>query len=88
MKKLTLIIIFIGSHIIFIFLQIHKHSLFIKNSYQRQKNETVQESLLQKKQELLHNLHVLKEQSRVKQFAHENLDMDTVTLRQLKKIPS
>lgn len=86
MKKNTFITIFIAIHVVFIFLQIHKYSQIIKQSYQKQKNELQKNELIQKKQLLTHQLYAMKNRSIVKKFAQESLNMHPINLSQIKKL--
>ena len=86
MKRKIFIPLFIGTHILFIFLQIYKHSQVIKLSYKKQKNEADRQLLAQKKQDLTHQLYALKNRSAIKKFAMNHLNMKKITLKQIKKI--
>ena len=86
MKKSYFIIIFISTHIFFIFFQIHKHSRAIKLSYHKQKGEQKKERLSQKIQELTQRLYEKKERSSIKKFAKNTLNMRKIQLNQIKTI--
>lgn len=87
MKRSTFIAIFISTHLGFVFLHIHKHTQFVKQTYTKQKNERHLASLEVKKQQLLQELHMAKNHSRIKEFAKTNLNMAPVRLSQIKKVP-
>jgi len=87
MKKNYFITFFITAHIILIFLQVHKHTMFIKNSYNQQQCEKTLTLLQEKKQTLMQELYALKDRENIKKFAHEKLNMRTYALNQVKKIP-
>ena len=55
MKKNSFITIVITTHIILIFLQVHKHTLFIKNSYHQQQCEKKIAALTEKNRHLRKN---------------------------------
>lgn len=86
MKKNYFLILFIFAHIIFLFLQIHKYTLFIKNSYKQQQYEKKIVALTEKKQKLIQELYALKDRDNIKKYAHEKLHMHPYTLTQIKKI--
>lgn len=88
MKKNYFLALFISAHILFIFLQIHKYTLFIKNSYNQQQYEKKIVTLTEKKQQLTQELHALKDRERIKKYAHEKLNMHPYTLNQIKKLLS
>ena len=87
MKKNSFLTIFISAHIILIFLQIHKHTLFVKNNYQHQQCEKKLASLTEKKQILTQELHALKDRENIKKYAQEKLGMRPYALNQVKKLP-
>jgi len=86
MKRSYFIVVFISTHVFFIFFQIHKHSKIVKLSYQKQKNEQRKERLAQKIQELTQKLYAQKERSAIKKFAQEKLKMKKMKLSQIKKL--
>jgi hypothetical protein len=86
MKKPSFITFFITAHIIFIFLQVHKHTLFIKNNYHQQLSEKNIFVLQEKKQKLTQELHVLKDRDAIKKFAYEKLHMRPYALKQITKL--
>jgi len=87
MKRSPIIPLFIGVHLLCMVLQIYKHSLFVQASYTKQKYELARESLLQEKQQLTQELQVLKNRTSIKQFAQAKLHMDTLKLKQIKRLP-
>ena len=86
MKKKSFLTIFISAHIILIFLQIHKHTLFIKNSYNHQQCEKKLATLTEKKQTLTQELYALKDRENIKKYAQEKLNMRPYALNQVKKL--
>lgn len=86
MKRSTAIIIFIGTQLFLILLQIHKQSLVVRYSYTKQKYEQEKQELLNKKQELINSLYTLQNQQRIKEFATEKLGMKPVRLKQIKRL--
>ena len=86
MKKVAFISLFIITHITFIFLQIHKHMAFIKQSFAKQKNERLLESLHEKKQEIINQFYALKNRATIKTFAQQNLQMNPIHLHQIKRL--
>jgi hypothetical protein len=88
MKKISFLTTFISAHIILIFLQIHKHTLFVKNSYNQQQCEKKIVALRDKKQTLTQELHALKDRDNIKKYAQNKLNMRPYALNQVKKLPS
>ncbi len=86
MKRVSFISLFIFTHISFVFLQIHKHALFIKQSYHRQKNERLCQNLRTKKQDIAHQLHAFKNNQDIKAFAEDELKMVQLNVHQIKKM--
>ena len=87
MKKKSFITIFIAAHIVLIFLQVYKHTLFIKNGYKHQECEKKIALLKEKKQSLTQELYSLKDRNAIKQYAHDKLNMRPYALHQIKKLP-
>jgi len=87
MKKNTLITVIIIVHIVFVFLQIHKHTLSIKNNYQQQVYEKKIIQLKEQKQLLTQELHALKNRDAIKKFAYNTLNMRPYSLSQIQKLP-
>ena len=83
MQKRKFIILFIGTHIGFIFLQIHKQSYLVKLSYQKQKKEKLQQDILEKKKQLTQQWHMVQNRSAIKDFAQKQLGMKKVALNQI-----
>ena len=86
MKKNSFLTIFIFTHVTLIFLQIYKHTLFIKNSYNHQKYERKLIVLTEKKQNLTQKLYALKDREEIKQYAQNKLNMRPYALNQVKKL--
>lgn len=86
MNKKLFITTIIGTHIIFVMLHIHTYSRIIKQSYQKQKNEQLRLTLTHKKQQLTQQLYLLKEQVAIKQFALEQLHLEPINLKQVRKL--
>ena len=86
MKKGTFLTLFLGTHIAFVFLHIHKHMLFIKQSFRKQKNERELAQLVQAKQELTNRLYALQSRSTIKEFAHTELQLKPLSLAHIKRL--
>ncbi len=86
LKKPSFITLFITIHIILIFLQVHKHTLFIKNNYHQQQYEKQIIALTEKKQKLTQELYALKDREAIKKFAQNSLHMRPYKLRQIIKL--
>lgn len=87
MRKNMFIATFIVAHVIFIFLQIHKHAQFIKQSYRKQKNEKLHDKLRKEKDILTHQLHSLQRHGTIKSYAQNKLNMVPMHIRQIKRVP-
>lgn len=86
MKRSPIIPVFIGVHLVCIVLQIYKHSLLVQASYAKQKYELARASLLQEKQQFTQELQALKNRTAIKQYAEAKLHMDTLKLKQIKRL--
>jgi len=86
MKRSPIIPLFIGVHLLCMVLQIYKHSLLVQASYTKQKYELERESLLQKKQFLTQEFQAMKNRTSIKQYAQTKLHMDTLKLKQIKRL--
>lgn len=86
LKRNIFVILFISVNILFIFLQIHKQSTFIKLSYENQRLEKEKQQLVHKKEELTQKLYELQDPSEIKKFASNDLNMQKIKLNQIKKI--
>lgn len=86
MKRSPIIPVFIGVHLVCIVLQIYKHSLLVQASYAKQKYELARASLLQEKQQFTQELQALKNRTAIKQYAQTKLHMDTLKLKQIKRL--
>lgn len=87
MKKNYFISFFICTHVVLIFLQVHKHTLFVKNSYHQQQYEKKIALLAEKKQVLTQEIHAMKDRESIKQYACNKLKMRPYTLQQIQKLP-
>lgn len=86
MKKPHFAIIFLGAHVAFILLIIHKQNLFINLSYEKQKKEQLRTTLKEQKQQLLQQHYALSNHKDIKGFAHTQLTMEPITMAQVKKL--
>ena len=77
---------FVTVHLVFVFLQIHKHTQFIHESYRKQKNEKLYAKLLTEKDTLIHKIHTLQNKELIKQYAQTQLRMTALNLKQIKKV--
>ena len=86
MNRTFFISIFLATHLGFVFLQIHKHTQFVKQTFSRQKNERLLASLAVKKQQLTQELYIAKNHNAIQEFAKTNLNMAPVRLGQIKQV--
>lgn len=87
MKKITFIAVFLSTQVLLVFLQIYKHSQFIKTSYAQQTNEHRKEELMHSVQKLTHQLQTLKNSSTISTFA-KKLGMRNVKINQIHTLPN
>lgn len=80
--------LFITTQILFIFLQIHKHAQFIKQSFIKQKNERLKENLALAKLNREIELNKLKNQAHIKKIAQDKLHLKPIRLNQVKRLPN
>jgi cell division protein FtsL len=86
MKRSTFIFFFIACNIGMVLLQIQHHTNVVQQQYRKQRNDKLKEELLQKKAAALRSLYALKNPATIKQFATEELKMQTVSLQQIKTV--
>lgn len=82
-KKRTFISFFIGIHLMFVVLQIHKQSVFIGLSFEKQRLEKRMLELVEQKNQLAQELFILENKSEIKKFATNQLNMKQLTLSNL-----
>jgi uncharacterized membrane-anchored protein YhcB (DUF1043 family) len=83
MKKTTFIALFVGIHVTFVFLQIHKQSIFIGLSFEKQRLEKRKDELMEQKDQLSGQLYALNDQASIKHFALTQLNMKSLSLHNL-----
>lgn len=83
MKRFRFILLFIGTNIFFIFLQIHKSGKITQISYQNQSKQHELDKLTQKKEVLTHQLQAMKNPATIKKYAAEELKMKNISLQQI-----
>lgn len=86
MKRFSFLTLFIGAQICMIMLHVHKNNTRIAQTYLTQKKENLKNNLLIERQELIEQLYLISDRSRVKEFAEQELAMEPVQLKQIKKI--
>lgn len=85
MKKKTFIALFVSTHLVFILLVIFKQNKFISLTYQKQRKETLKESLIERKKELTQKVYA-HNHAQVKQYARKRLHMEPLSINQVRKI--
>ena len=70
-------------NLLFVFVKIYQHNLFIKLSYEKQRIENKKNNLRKKKNELLVQFFRLKDQAEVKKVAQEKWGMKPLKLSQI-----
>lgn len=88
MKKKTFIVLFLTVHVLFITLQIDKQSKMVKLSYAKQKKEQTFKVLLNEKQQLINQLHTLRNKQSIKAYAQNHLKMKSLKIKQVQRIPA
>jgi len=73
-------------HVIFIILQIHKQSSFIRLSFDKQRLEKEKRELLAQQDSLTQQLSQLQDHDTVKEFARNQLNMEQISLKQIRHI--
>jgi len=86
MKQSRFLTIFITTHVLFILLQIHKHTQIVRHSYQKQEFEQQLTLLSEKKEQLTHILCGLKSHEAIHKYAQHELQMKPIKINQIKKI--
>ena len=86
MRRSLFISLFCGAHIGAVVVHIHQQSQFTRCSFEKQKIETTNQSLIAKKQALNNTLYALHNQVEIKKFAVEQLHMKAIKLSQIKKL--
>jgi len=76
----------IATHVLFIVAHVYRHSQFVQESFKKQKNERLLQSMTHKKQELASILYGLKDRSAIKEYAEQVLHMKPLSLAQAKKL--
>ena len=87
MKRSTFIMLFVGTNILFIFLQIHKKGEINKLSYQLQKKEAELAALDQQVESLTHQLQALANPTNIKHAATTDLNMKPIKISQVHLLP-
>lgn len=88
MKQPLFVALFISTHLVFVFLQIYKHTQLVALSFQKQKNERTLSTLQEKKQELTNKWCSRINRSEVKKIALEQLKMKPIQLSAIKRLSS
>lgn len=86
MKRNTFLALFITSHILCVILQIHKHTLFIRESFIKQKHEKVKTELAHEQQRLTQQLYLLRDYQAIEAFARNTLNMKPIQIHAIKQI--
>ena len=79
-------ILFISVNLLFIFLQIHKQSQFIKFSYSSQRLEKEYEQLDKQRNELVHQIYLQQGNKNIKKYASQHLGMSNTKVTQIHKV--
>lgn len=85
-RKNTLIALVIATHLVYSMLHIHKQTLFIKESYRKQKNEKIKAELDHELRQLTQQLYRLRDYAHIELFARNTLHMRPIQLRHIKKL--
>jgi hypothetical protein len=73
-KALTsaIVVVFVVVNLLFIFLQIHKQSQFVKLSYLRQRLEKEQENLIKQRNEIIHKIYLQQSRKNIQSYANHH----------------
>lgn len=82
----AVVVIFVTINLLFIFLQIHKQSQFVKLSYSRQRLEKEQEQLIRQRNDLVHQIYLQQDRKHVQKYASDKLGMSKTGVGQIHKI--
>jgi cell division protein FtsL len=86
MKKKPFLAVFIGVHLCFVVLLIHKSSRFVQESYRTQQCESTTKQLELEKQTLLCKLNAAQSKTAIKAFAQQKLGMKPIAINQIHKL--
>lgn len=86
MKRSVFISLFIGVHVVFVLLVIHKQNAFIALSYDKQRKEKMIAQLKETKKLLEREQYALTAHERVKTFASKELGMEPMSIKQLRTL--
>jgi len=81
-----IVIVFVVINLIFIFLQIHKQSQFVKLSYARQRLEKEKDQLIRQRNELVHQIYLQQSRKNVQKYAQDQLGMRETSVAQIHKV--
>ncbi len=84
MQKKYFISFFIGMHVIFIILTIHKQSSHIKLTYEKQRLEKEQRELKAEHNVLMERFNKLQDPEMIKHYALNKLHMKHISLNQIR----
>lgn len=85
MAKKSFVVIFVITQLFFIFFHIHKQSMLIGLSYEKQKYEKLKNDLLLRRQELIQKQYVTHSRSANKTYGQDVLGLKTISLTQVKQ---
>ena len=85
MKKISAIVLFFCTNALLIFFEVHKQGQLIKVSYEIQKHQTTLSNLKKEKRAITFKLLELQQPNIIKEFAKENLNMQPIQLKNVKK---
>jgi hypothetical protein len=80
-------LLFSLTNIVFVVLIIYKNSRVVELSYQYQRLEKERALLAKEEQQLQQELCLIKSRVQVKKFAHNDLNMKQLTLKDIKRLP-
>lgn len=81
----TMLMAFVIVNIMFIFLQIHKQSQFVRLSYNYQRLHQERDLLLHQRDALIEQLHAQQNSKAVRQYAQSNLGLQQTAVHQIHK---
>jgi cell division protein FtsL len=85
-KNKLWLVLFVGTNLLLILLQIYKNSIFVEKAYAQQRLEREKKQLIKHKSQLISELHAQQAHDKIKQFAVTQLGMRKIELKQIQKL--
>lgn len=86
MKKISFVILFVATQLLLLVLQLHKHADRVRLVYAKQKKEAQRAQLVERREHVLQKMHELTGRTEIKRYAQEQLKLEPIQLRQIKRV--